>query len=139
MNKKLFSILFTLFLAGILSVSCSNADKTGSNTENNTNTDNDVDNTSYVGTWYGKNQNNYQVTMVIDANGGIVIEDIENQGAKFNKNIAGSGNSYTVTYTSVEVDFTIKVVIEFDSDSAGTVTISESGTDDKIIDVTKQK
>ena len=45
MNKKLFSILFTLFLAGILSVSCSNADKTGSNTENNTNTDNDVDNT----------------------------------------------------------------------------------------------
>ena len=77
--------------------------------------------------------------MVIDDNGGIVIEDIENQGAKFNKNIAGSGNSYTVTYTNTEANLTIKVVIEFDSDSAGTVTISESGTDDKIIDVTKQK
>ncbi|PTY39096.1 hypothetical protein [Brachyspira hampsonii] len=30
MNKKLFSILFTLFLVGVLSVSCSNKDKTGS-------------------------------------------------------------------------------------------------------------
>ena len=88
MNKKLFSILFTLFLAGILSVSCSNADKTGSNTENNTNTDNDVDNTSYVGTWYGKNQNNYQVTMVIDANG----------------DISYSGEQYSLKTKTIEVN-----------------------------------
>lgn len=29
MNKKILSIIFTLFLAGILSISCSNKDKTG--------------------------------------------------------------------------------------------------------------
>ncbi|MEI0796723.1 hypothetical protein R4Q14_00125 [Brachyspira intermedia] len=50
MNKKLFSILFTLFLVGILSVSCSNADKTGSGS--NTNTDNNVKvDSQYVGDW----------------------------------------------------------------------------------------
>ena len=29
MNKKILSIIFTLFLAGLLSISCSNKDKTG--------------------------------------------------------------------------------------------------------------
>lgn len=34
MNKKILSIIFTLFLAGLLSISCSNKDKTGP-TDNN--------------------------------------------------------------------------------------------------------
>ena len=37
MNKKLLSILFTLFLVGILSISCSNKDKTGSDSSSNGN------------------------------------------------------------------------------------------------------
>ena len=48
MNKRLFSILFTLFLAGVLSVSCSNADKTGSGETKPTGID-----SKYAGTWIG--------------------------------------------------------------------------------------
>ena len=34
MNKKILSIIFTLFLAGLLSISCSNKDKTGPGSDN---------------------------------------------------------------------------------------------------------
>ena len=59
MNKRLFSILFTLFLAGVLSVSCSNKDKTSQSTG--------ID-SKYAGTWIGGEGLTGQ-TIVINADG----------------------------------------------------------------------
>ena len=63
MNKRLFSILFTLFLVGVLSVSCSNADKTGSGETKPTGID-----SKYAGTWIGGGGLADQ-TIVINADG----------------------------------------------------------------------
>lgn len=70
MNKKLFSILFTLFLVGILSVSCSNKDKTGSDSSSNSNGKID---TIYKGDWYDLEE----LVMKVDANGNISFPTIE--------------------------------------------------------------
>ena len=87
MNKKLFSILSTLFLVGILFVSCSNKDKTGSSS----NAKVDV---AYAGDWY----EGEQLAMKIDSNGDISVPSLE-IGDTTDKKVEGSGNSYTITYT----------------------------------------
>ena len=91
MNKRLFSILFTLFLVGILSVSCSNKDKTGSDSSSNSN--GKVD-TIYAGDWY----EDELLAMKIDSNGDISVPSLE-IGDTTDKKVEGSGNSYTITYT----------------------------------------
>lgn len=91
MNKKLFSILFTLFLVGILSISCSNKDKTGSSSNAK------VD-SIYAGDWYEKSDQSYtDIVMSISADGSISVPNIEKQNPP-SKKVEGSGNSYTITY-----------------------------------------
>ncbi|WIH83373.1 hypothetical protein NEI00_10245 [Brachyspira pilosicoli] len=55
MNKKILSIIFSLFLVGVFSVSCSNSDKTGS-----------VDNSKGIEQYNG---NTYVSTETFDASG----------------------------------------------------------------------
>lgn len=50
MNQKILSIIFSLFLVGVFSISCSNADKTGSG--------NDTDNTGSIDSSKGIEQFN---------------------------------------------------------------------------------
>ncbi|WP_304354742.1 hypothetical protein [Brachyspira innocens] len=118
MNKKLLSILFTLFLAGILSVSCSNADKTGSGETKPTGID-----SKYAGTWIGGEGLAGQ-TIVINADGSAQNKDegVNMPASSITKN---SDTSYTANYTlnpSTEVTVKGTMNIKFTSDTSATVT-----------------
>ena len=125
MNKKLLSILFTLFLAGILSVSCSNTDKTGSGETKPTGID-----SKYAGTWIGGGDLTGQ-TIVINADG-----SAENQTAGVNMPASSitknSDTSYTANYTlnpSPEVTVKGTMDIEFTSDTSASVKGKNTITD----------
>lgn len=126
MNKKLLSILFTLFLAGILSVSCSNADKTGSGETKPTGID-----SKYAGTWIGSGSLDGQ-TIVINKDGSAKnkTQNVDMPASSITKN---SDNSYTANYTLNTDEYTAKgtMDIEFTSDTSASVkgknTITYSG------------
>lgn len=118
MNKRLFSILFTLFLAGILSVSCSNADKTGSGETKPTGID-----SKYAGTWIGGGGLAGQ-TIVINEDGSAQNQDegVNMPASSITKN---SDTSYTANYTfNPDTGVTVKgtMNIEFTSDTSANVT-----------------
>ena len=117
MNKKLFSILFTLFLVGILSVSCSNADKTGSGETKPTGID-----SKYAGTWIGGGDLARQ-KIVINADGSAQNQtmNIDMPASSITKN---SDTSYTANYTLNTDEYTSKGImnIEFTSDTSANVT-----------------
>ena len=118
MNKKLLSILFTLFLAGILSVSCSNADKTGSGETKPTGID-----SKYAGTWIGGGDLARQ-KIVINADGSAKNQtmNIDMPASSITKN---SDTSYTANYTlNPSTGVTVKgtMNIEFTSDTSANVT-----------------
>ena len=120
MNKRLFSILFTLFLVGVLSVSCSNADKTGSGETKPTGID-----SKYAGTWIGDGDLAGQ-TIIINADGSAQNQtegvDIDMPASSITKN---SDTSYTANYTlNPNTEVTVKgtMNIEFTSDTSATVT-----------------
>ena len=123
MNKKLFSILSTLFLVGILFVSCSNKDKTGSDSSSNSN--GKVD-TIYAGDWYEKSDQSYtDIVMSISADGSISVPNIEKQNHP-SKKVEGSGNSYTITYGEGATAVIFKITFT-DADN-GQVTVTAGGT-----------
>lgn len=118
MNKRLFSILFTLFLVGVLSVSCSNADKTGSGETKPTGID-----SKYAGTWIGGGDLKGQ-TIVINADGSAQnqTEGVDMPASSITKN---SDTSYTANYTlNPNTEVTVKgtMNIEFTSDTSANVT-----------------
>ena len=118
MNKKLLSILFTLFLAGILSVSCSNTDKTGSGETKPTGID-----SKYAGTWIGGGDLAGQ-TIVINADGSAQNQDegVNMPASSITKN---SDTSYTANYTlNPSSGVTVKgtMNLEFTSDTSDNVT-----------------
>ena len=118
MNKKLFSILFILFLAGILSVSCSNKDKTGSG--GNVKID-----TTYKGNWYIADSQ--YLFMTVKDDGDVSFPGIESQGAT-GKKVEGSGSSYTATLSGPGAPDLV-LQITFTDSSTGTVKISQGGND----------
>ena len=116
MNKRLFSILFTLFLAGVLSVSCSNKDKTSQPTG--------ID-SKYAGTWIGGGDLTGQ-TIVINADGSAKNQtegvDVDMPASSITKN---SDTSYTANYTlNPSTGVTVKgtMNIEFTTDTSANVT-----------------
>ena len=138
MNKKLLSILFTLFLAGILSVSCSNADKTGSGETKPTGID-----SKYAGTWIGGGSLAGQ-TIIINADGSAKNQtmNIDMPASSITKNsdtsytansmnidmpassiTKNSDTSYTANYTLNTDEYTSKGImnIEFTSDTSANV------------------
>ena len=116
MNKRLFSILFTLFLVGVLSVSCSNADKTGSGETKPTGIG------KYAGTWTGGGDLDGQ-TIVINADGSAKnqTQNVDMPASSITKN---SDTSYTANYTLNTDEYTAKgtMDIEFTTDTSATVT-----------------
>ena len=117
MNKRLFSILFTLFLVGVLSVSCSNADKTGSGETKPTGIG------KYAGTWTGGGDLDGQ-TIVINADGSAKnqTQNVDMPASSITKN---SDTSYTANYTlNPYTGVTVKgtMNIEFTTDTSATVT-----------------
>lgn len=114
MNKRLFSILFTLFLVGVLSVSCSNKDKTSQSTG--------ID-SKYAGTWIGGGDLAGQ-TIVINADGSAKnqTQNVDMPASSITKN---SDTSYTANYTlNHSSGFTVKgtMNLEFTSDTSANVT-----------------
>ncbi len=116
MNKRLFSILFTLFLAGVLSVSCSNKDKTSQPTG--------ID-SKYAGTCIGGGDLTGQ-TIVINADGSAKNQtegvDVDMPASSITKN---SDTSYTANYTlNPSTGVTVKgtMNIEFTTDTSANVT-----------------
>ena len=114
MNKRLFSILFTLFLAGVLSVSCSNKDKTSQSTG--------ID-SKYAGTWIGGGGLAGQ-TIVINADGSAKnqTQNVDIPASSITKN---SDTSYTANYTfNPNTEVTVKgtMNIEFTTDTSANVT-----------------
>ena len=116
MNKKLFFI----FLVGILSVSCSNANKTGSDSSSNVKVD-----AIYAGDWYTDDVLP-ELVMKVDANGNISFPVLEAQGGTI-KGIEGSGSSYTITYSGPDAPDAI-VKILFSDNSNCSVQISQEGS-----------
>ena len=113
MNKRLFSILFTLFLVGVLSVSCSNKDKTSQSTG--------ID-SKYAGTWIGGGSLDGQ-KIVINADGSAKNQtmNIDMPASSITKN---SDTSYTVNYTfNPDTGVTVKgtMNIEFTTDTFANV------------------
>ena len=113
MNKRLFSILFTLFLVGVLSVSCSNKDKTSQSTG--------ID-SKYAGTWIGGGDLAGQ-TIVINADGSAQnqTEGVDMPASSITKN---SDTSYTANYTfNPNTEVTVKgtMNIEFTTDTSANV------------------
>ncbi|KLI51258.1 hypothetical protein A9X81_12355 [Brachyspira hyodysenteriae] len=130
MSQKLFNILFTIFLVGILVVSCSNKDKTG------------VDGNSaakYAGDWYEKGDQGYiDMIMTISADGNISFPTIEKQGPT-DKKVEGSESSYTVTYTfQTHTNAVVKITFT-DADNGQVTIIAEGAPDSKTIDIVKRK
>lgn len=118
MNKRLFSILFTLFLVGVLSVSCSNADKTGSGETKPTGID-----SKYAGTWIGDGDLTGQ-RIIINTDGSVRNEsqNIDMPASSITKN---SDTSYTANYTlNPSTGVTVKgtMNIEFTTDTSANVT-----------------
>lgn len=119
MNKKLFSILFTLFLVGILSVSCSNKDKTGSSS--NTKVD-----SIYAGDWYEKSDQSYaKIVMSISADGNVSFPDLE--GSQATKKVEVSGNSCTVTYSDPAGGNSIEFIVTFNNTSSCSIMAKKDG------------
>lgn len=118
MNKRLFSILFTLFLVGVLSVSCSNADKTGSGETKPTGID-----SKYAGTWIGgKDLAGQKIVINADGSAKNQTMNIDMPASSITKN---SDTSYTANYTlNPNTEVTVKgtMDIEFTSDTSANVT-----------------
>ena len=128
MNKKLFSILFILFLACILSVSCSNKDKTGSG--GNAKVD-----TTYKGNWYtADDQSN--IFMTVKDDGDVSFPGIESMGAT-GKKVEGSGSSYTVTYSGPGAPDMI-VKITFKDASTCSISITQGSSTQDNFDIVKR-
>ncbi|OEJ13936.1 hypothetical protein BFL38_04145 [Brachyspira hampsonii] len=105
MNKKLFSILFTLFLAGILSVNCSNKDKTGSG--GNAKID-----SKYAGTWVYTDSDS-STAFIVNSDGSLVF------GQDATTQVEGSGDTYIVTI--IIEGTTYKIQIKFTSETAAEI------------------
>lgn len=90
MDKKLLSILFALFIIGVLSVSCSNKDKTSQKTG--------ID-SKYAGTWIGGGESLQDQTIIINADGSVKnqTENIDISALDITKN---SDSSYTANLYS---------------------------------------
>ena len=117
MNKKLFSILFTLFLIGVLSVSCSNKDKTSQPTG--------ID-SKYADKWLisGTGDQKLDNTILTINGDGSITDDTGNNipASQITKN---SNNSYTAITTLSENGSTNKITIniEFTAETSANLKI----------------
>ena len=115
MNKKLFSILFTLFLIGVLSVSCSNKDKTSQPTG--------ID-SKYADKWLISGDQGIDNTILTINADGSITDDTGNNipASQITKN---SNNSYTAITTLSENGSTNKITIniEFTAETSANLKI----------------
>ena len=114
MSKKI--LILVLFLMSVLTISCSNKDKTGDG--GTTQTPEGI--AKYAGTWTATFDNGMTTyDIIIGTNGIVIIKDTA--GERKAENVQGSGNKYTMNVQhGSTVDPSI-VTITFESDNSGTI------------------
>ena len=119
MSKKILSLV--LFLISALAVSCSNADKTGSNTSSK-------GLGYYAGTWYTYIQQVPTGTiLIISSDGSVSIEETNTNTTDKSTDVTDKGNE---TYDVKFVDQgpnpgTYILTLKFNGDTSGTFSISD--------------
>ncbi|MEI0561639.1 hypothetical protein R4L22_08655 [Brachyspira pilosicoli] len=119
MSKKYLSLV--LFLISALAVSCSNADKTGSNTSSK-------GLGYYAGTWYTYIQQvNNDIIIIISSDGSVSIGEAPTGPADKSTDVTDKGNE---TYDVKFVDQgpnpgTYILTLKFNDDTSGTFSISD--------------
>ncbi|WIH89554.1 hypothetical protein NEI02_07525 [Brachyspira pilosicoli] len=118
MNKKLLSLISVLFLVSVLALSCSNADKTGSDSSTSKGL------AHYAGTWQltptAKQTTIPTITITISNDGSV------SSMGETSTNVTDKGNeTYEVIFEPKDEPNTIYTFnLKFDNDTTGTFTLS---------------
>ncbi len=121
MSKKFLSLILVLFLVGILAVSCSNANKTGSNTSSK-------GLGYYAGTWYTYIQQvNNDIILIISSDGSVSIGEATTGPADKSTDVTDKGNeTYDVKFVDQDPNHgTYILTLKFNDDTSGTFSISD--------------
>ena len=119
MSKKILSLV--LFLISALAVSCSNADKTGSNTSSK-------GLGYYAGTWYTYIQQvNNDIILIISSDGSVSIGEATTGPADKSTDVTDKGNeTYDVKFVDQDPNHgTYILTLKFNDDTSGTFSISD--------------
>ena len=129
MSKKILSLV--LFLISALAVSCSNADKTGSNTSSK-------GLGYYAGTWLlTAQQINNDIILIISSDGSVSIVEAATGPADKSTDVTDKGNeTYDVKFVDQDPNpGTYILTLKFNDDTSGTF----SNSDGSKGNITKQK
>lgn len=132
MSKKYLSLV--LFLISTLAVSCSNTDKTGSNTSSK-------GLGYYAGTWVTTAQQvNNDIILIISSDGSVSIGEAATGPADKSTDVTDKGNeTYDVKFVDQDPNpGTYILTLKFNDDTSGTFSISD-GQDTFNGTITKQK
>ena len=119
MSKKYLSLV--LFLISALAVSCSNADKTGSNTSSK-------GLAYYAGTWLlTAQQVNNDIMLIISSDGSVSIVEAATGPADKSTDVTDKGNeTYDVKFVDQDPNpGTYILTLKFNDDTSGTFSISD--------------
>ena len=119
MSKKYLSLV--LFLISALAVSCSNADKTGSNTSSK-------GLGYYAGTWVTTAQQvNNDIILIISSDGSVSIGEAATGPADKSTDVTDKGNeTYDVKFVDQDPNpGTYILTLKFNDDTSGTFSISD--------------
>ncbi|WP_157148276.1 hypothetical protein [Brachyspira pilosicoli] len=119
MSKKYLSLV--LFLISALAVSCSNADKTGSNTSSK-------GLGYYAGTWLlTAQQINNDIILIISSDGSVSIVEAATGPADKSTDVTDKGNeTYDVKFVDQDPNpGTYILTLKFNDDTSGTFSISD--------------
>ena len=119
MSKKI--LILVLFLISALAVSCSNANKTGSNTSSK-------GLGYYAGTWYTYIQQvNNGIILIISSDGSVSIGEAATGPADKSTDVTDKGNeTYDVKFVDQDPNHgTYILTLKFNDDTSGTFSISD--------------
>ncbi|MEI0842910.1 hypothetical protein R4M06_03010 [Brachyspira pilosicoli] len=120
MSKKFLSLILVLFLVGILAVSCSNADKTGSG-DNNSGSTTPQGIAKYEGTWQLTDL--VPTTILTISNNGAVTYRVETSTSVADSVTDKGNETYEVKFTPEGEGESI-ITLKFTDDSNGSFTLS---------------
>lgn len=121
MSKKVLRLFSILFLSSILVLSCSNANKTGSNTSSK-------GLGYYAGTWYTYIQQvNNDIILIISSDGSVSIGEAATGPADKSTDVTDKGNeTYDVKFVDQDPNpGTYILTLKFNDDTSGTFSISD--------------
>lgn len=123
MSKKVLRLFSILFLSSILVLSCSNANKTGSNTSSK-------GLGYYAGTWYTYIQQvNNDIILIISSDGSVSIGEAATGPADKSTDVTDKGNeTYEVKFVNKDrpgPGGTLTLTLTFKNDTSGTFSISD--------------